>query len=342
MGQKKETPPPEFRLPPDQAEGVIEERLRSYQLAKESTLAILPHLYDSNIYEKKHAPKIEECGTWLRFNHYYTVDQTRLTASNFCRKHLLCDLCALRKSALRVQVFIPKLQQLLLEDPDLEAYLVTFTVKNEDDLLERYLHLVSNFRKLVKKRHNAITLGRKNTVMRFVAGGTMQVEIKIGEGSGQWHCHIHSIFLIKKGLFTLHRLVRKNKYVRVPLDFENQLRQEWSASTKDSHMVDVRKIEIEDDEDRFGAICEAHKYALKPGNMTPQQRIQAAHEMYGRQMYSTFGNLYGLKINPDLTDDIESELELLPYIQLTYHYNNKGYILREVIDGEILSNVSGL
>ena len=332
MSLKKETPSPDSSLAARIGEGVIQDKLIDYQKAKKATLEVLPCLYDSTSPLKKHAPLIAECGTFLVFRVFYTTDQTRVIRANFCKKRLLCDLCALRTSAMRVQAFIPKLEQVLSEHPDHEPYLTTFTVKNGPDLLERYNHLNWAYTKLIKNRSRDLSSKRNSTIYRHVAGGTMQVEIKIGKNSGEWHAHIHSIIMLPRGLFDVARKIRKAKDVYVPYDFENALRAEWSAITDDSHMVDVRKIVVESDDQRIGAICEAHKYPLKPGSLTPEQRIYAAEKLYSKRMYRTFGCFYGADINEDLVDSIEAELELLPYVDLVYTYNNEGYVLKEVTD----------
>jgi len=332
MYQTNKTPPPDFSLAARIGEGVLQEKLKDYQKAKEATLEILPVLQDSTSPLKKHYTRIEECGTYLVFRVFYTVEQTRVIRANLCKKRLLCDLCALRTSAMRVQAFIPKLEQVLFEFPQYDPYLVTFTVKNGPDLLERYNHLTGSYSRIIMNRRRDLSSGRTNTIYRHVIGGTMQVELKIGSGSGLWHSHIHSIIMLPRGVFDVSRKIRKAKDVYVPYDFENSLRAEWSAITDDSHMVDVRRIQVESDEERIGAICEAHKYPLKPGSLTPEQRIYAAEKLHAKRMYRSFGCFYGVDINENLIDSIEAELELLPYVDLVYTYNNEGYSLKEITD----------
>lgn len=47
----------------------------------------------------KEAAKLENCSNYLLFRHYHTVDQVRLHSANFCKKHLLCPMCAIRRGA---------------------------------------------------------------------------------------------------------------------------------------------------------------------------------------------------------------------------------------------------
>ena len=46
---------------------------------------------------KKLATKLEGCANYLVFKRYLSVDEVRLHAANFCKKHLLCPFCAMRR-----------------------------------------------------------------------------------------------------------------------------------------------------------------------------------------------------------------------------------------------------
>jgi hypothetical protein len=118
--------------------------------------------------------------------------------------------------------------------------------------------------------------------------------------------------------------------VWVPLELERALRDEWKALTGDSFMVDVRRIELENDEDRFGALCEAFKYSLKLNDLEPKDQIAAAEVLQGRRLQRSFGNLHGVEINEELEDDHDETLG--PYIDLVYRYNSAGYVLIEKTD----------
>ena len=41
---------------------------------------------------KKLATKLQGCANYLVFKRYLTVDEVRLHAANFCKKHLLCSV----------------------------------------------------------------------------------------------------------------------------------------------------------------------------------------------------------------------------------------------------------
>ena len=95
----------------------------------------------------KLATKLQGCANYLVFKRYLTVDEVRLHAANFCKKHLLCPFCAMRRGAKYLQVYKQRLDVVLQENPKLRAFMVTLTVKDGENLSERFTHL----RKALKK-----------------------------------------------------------------------------------------------------------------------------------------------------------------------------------------------
>lgn len=80
-------------------------KLERYETARLSNENVLTILQESNSSMKRYQEKISDCGSWLVLRHYTQIDETRVIKANFCKKHLLCNLCALRRSALQVQTF---------------------------------------------------------------------------------------------------------------------------------------------------------------------------------------------------------------------------------------------
>lgn len=338
MQGTKKVPAPAIWLAAENGKQGPEQRLERYKTARSFNEIVLTNLEKSNSALKRYHEKITDCGTWIVQRYFFQIHETRVIKANFCKKHLLCQLCALRRSALQVQTHKKKLQTVFNENADLVPVLVTLTVKDGDSLQERFDHIDGAVSRLVKKRRNAIDNDRQNTVLRYVEGGTGSYEFKRGSGSDQWHPHLHQIWLLKKGQFAFTRLQRKKKMVWVPLEFEKQLKDEWKAMTGDSHMVDVRRIELENDKDTFGAMCEAFKYALKFNELKPEDQIHAAEVLQGRRLQRAFGVMHGVEINENLVDDLEKELALQPYVDLVYHFNESGYVLVETTDYGPLGN----
>ena len=82
----------------------------------------------------KLATKVQGCANYLVFKRYLTVDEVRLHAANFCKKHLLCLFCAMRRGAKYLQVYKQRLDVVLQENPKLRAFMVTLTVKDGENL----------------------------------------------------------------------------------------------------------------------------------------------------------------------------------------------------------------
>ena len=332
MQRTKKVPARDEWLAAEIAKQGPHKKLERYETARLSNENVLTILQESNSSMKRYQEKISDCGSWLVLRHYTQIDETRVIKANFCKKHLLCNLCALRRSALQVQTFEKKLRSVMDQDSDLVPVLVTLTVKNGPDLGERFSLIDCSLSRLIKKRHDSISKDRHNTILRYVLGGSGSYEFKRGSGSDLWHPHVHQIWLLKKGQFAFTRLQKKKKMVWVPIEFENALRDEWKAITGGSFMIDVRRIELENDNDRFGAICESFKYAFKSNEISAADQIKAAEILQGRRLQRAFGNLYGVEINENLLDSIEKEMALQPYVDLVYNFQKTGYVLIEKTD----------
>lgn len=320
-------------------------KLGRYGAAKQHQASVAEYLLNHEPLLIKEYDALQDCGSWLIFRHWYTVGQYRLIAGCSCKKHLLCGLCALRRAARLVKEYELKIRQVLEEHPEYVPVLITRTIKNGSDLGERYEHLTSAHRKMIHKRRNALsskTARGKKSVLRFVHGSAGSYEFKKGEGSGEWHPHAHEIALLDSR-FEFTDLIRKEKDVSVPLEFESQLSKEWLSTTGDSWIVDVRRIDAKDEKSFVKAICEAFKYALKFNSLEIPDQVYAYKVLRGRRLTYSYGCLWGVKISDESVDTIEEELELLPYVDLVYRYASGQYIQSEVVDlGKIEKKTSTL
>ncbi len=100
----------------------------------------------------KAAHKLSECGNYLLFKNYYTVDEIKLTKMRVCNQHLLCPFCASIRASRSIQRNNPKVVEVLRQNRKLKPVLLTLTVANGADLAERQAHLMSSFRTLIKRR----------------------------------------------------------------------------------------------------------------------------------------------------------------------------------------------
>lgn len=298
-------------------------RIERYSKSKARQLKIVNYLRDiasgkialSNDYPidfKKYSSLVGSCGNYLVFNNYYTIDKVRLSKASFCKTHLLCPLCAIRRGSKQVQGYLLKFNEIMAKNDDLEPYFLTLTVKNGFDFGERLQHLQNSVKSLLKSRRNSSSRGNGFNEFCKIKGAVYSYEFSYSDKYG-WHPHIHMVVLVSKNN---------------PIDFddrnpkESQLSQDWLSITGDSFIVDCRPLHGEPSE----AFCEVFKYALKYSSMSIINNIHAFTHLKGRRLQGSFGLFRGVKIDSKLTDELFDDL---PYIELFYKYSKAGYSLSE-------------
>lgn len=296
------------------------EKLRLYGQAKAHQEAVRLWIIDHDPGLAKEAERMAECSSWLVFRHFFQVDKYRLIGGCTCRQHLLCAMCALRRSAKMVRAYEAKIRAVLADNPGLVPVLVTLTVRNGEDLAERFRHLEDKYKRMIRNRQRCRAVGaRHKTVFARLLGGVAAFEVKRGSGSGLWHPHLHMWALVPAGTDLLQ--------------FRRELSAEWQRLTLDSCNVDVRPIDASTDETFLGSICEVLRYALKFGEMTIPDQVTAYRVLKGWRLVRDFGLLHGVTVSDDLTDSIEEALELEPYLDLIYRYAGRAlYTLDHVGD----------
>ncbi len=252
------------------------------------------------------ADQVKGCGEYLLFRHYFTVDEVRLHAAQFCRKHLLCPLCAIRRGSKALQAYLPRYEALRASRPDLKPFLVTLTVKDGPDLDERFKHLQRSQRELWMRKHRG-----RGAVLDQVEAGVWSYEVKRGSGSGLWHPHLHMVAMSPHA------------------PEQAQLASEWRDVTGDSFIVDVRPI---DELDPASGFLEVFKYALKFSDMEPADTWAAFEVLSGRRLVGSAGLFRGIEIPDQLTDE---PLDDLPYVEYLYRYFAGVYAIKR---GALLTN----
>jgi len=243
----------------------------------------------------------------MKFRHYYTVNKVRLAEACWCRKHLLCPLCAIRRGAKQLAAYLERYQIIMAQNPGLKTSMVTLTVKNGPDLLERFEHLARGVQAL-RMRGKDHKRGRRygnasewSKVLGVV--GTYEFTNK-GQG---WHPHTHMIVLHES-----------------PIDGE-ALAAEWKRITGDSWICDVRPLLHPDDPARD--FVEVFKYAMKFQDLSLEDNYKAFLILSGRRLISSQGLFYGVKVPESQDDEL---IENLPYVELFYKYlEGVGYTLAE-------------
>lgn len=286
--------------------GSFPERLARYATARHRARQMVHHLGEHGDGSERHQKayvRLRDCGEYLCFHHYYTVGKVRLTAASFCKQHMICPLCAIRRGAKSLGAYLDRFQVIRQQQPELRPFLVTFTVKNGADLRERFDHLVKSHKRLHKRRREWFSHGRGWTEAAKAAGAVWSYEVtNIGNG---WHPHAHAIWLCEEA------------------PDQATLRREWEGITGDSFMVDVRPIQQDDPAEGF---CEVFKYAVKFAGLSLEHNVEAWDVLFGRRLLGSFGVFRGVQVPEELTDE---PLDGLPYVELFYRYvQGAGYSLK--------------
>lgn len=300
MIPEKENPLIDERLAAESKQGAddacgLPNRLDRYSKAHHRALKMSNYAAEQG--EVKLSRKLETCGSYLLFRHYYTVAKVRLHAAQFCNKHLLCPLCAIRRGAKQVQAYLARLQVISAENPDLNLSLVTLTVKDGEDLHERFTHLAHSFRRYQEARRNYLKGRGPYVELAAIAGAVGSYEFKRGKGSGEWHPHLHMV--------ALHR---------GPID-RNKLSSDWLKQTGDSFIVDVRPFD--EHEGPINGFLEVFKYALKFSDMPLADNWQGFKTLAKQRLVFSFGMFWGVEVPEELT---EEDLDDLPFIELLYRF----------------------
>ena len=339
-------------------------RAKSHQAALSQSISEYPDLC-------KEYEALQKCGQMLIFQHWLQSNYRKLVGGFSCKKHLLCWPCALRRDSRQIRDYTLKVQQILFENSALIPVLITRTVKNGPDLKERFKHLQRIHKALMRwrrqsKSNRCTARGRSaDSVMQYVAGSVGTYEFKRGEGSGDWHPHIHEVAFLEPVFVFSSRIVpgwkktedgfnQVDKEIWVPVEFQRRLSEEYKDISGDSYIVDVRRIEIKDldsftNDDPVSsgsdglepdyhsvakALCEVFKYALKFSEMTHEDQIHAYKVLKGKRLIFSYGCLRGVKVSDNLVDSAQEELEIGPYVYELYTFAVDSYQFSKHLSNE--------
>jgi hypothetical protein len=279
----------------DEAEN-FGDRLARYGSAHARSLDMLGHLRSvPSVESTKAAAGLASCGNYLHFREYFTVGKVRLHNASFCKQHLICPLCAIRRGAKALGAYLARWEVIQKERPDLKPYLLTLTVKNGPDLQERQKHLSRSLRLMMDRRRyfNAGTRGAPYTELCKAEGGVYTLELT-NKGNG-WHPHCHMIVLAASK------------------PSQSAISEEWHRITGDSMIVDCRAIAGDPSE----GFMEVFKYAVKFSDLSLQDNWEAAQVLKGKRLLASFGLFRGVQVPESLLDE---PLDALPYWDRFYRF----------------------
>lgn len=278
-------------------------KARSYQMAG----------YCLSHGETKLSRRMYRCASFLHFREWLAHGgKMTLACGHFCQVPLLCPVCAIRRGGKLLRRYVER-AKFIARTHDL--FLVTLTVKNGEDLAERYLHLKHSLKRLrIRARDGYGAFAR--------ADGALWSTEFTNNGKG-WHPHVHMVWAVPRG--------QSFASIADCLAWGqgSQLAMDWKAITGDSHIVHVAPIRAEDDNELVDAFCEVLKYALKFSGLSLQDNFHAYKTLKGQRLISSCGIWWGL----DLPEDAKLEDDPLdgPYIEHIYRYaGTQGYVLEDV------------
>ena len=248
----------------------------------------------------KAAIKLKGCGQFLIFRNYYTIDQVKLEKFHVCNQHLLCPMCAGIRAARSMKRYLDRIHELMRQKRGLKPVLITLTVKNGEDLEERYNHLTSSFRTLLSRYRDYKKKGWGFNQFCKIDGAFYTTEYTYNDKTKQWHPHIHIFALL-------------NEWID-----QEELAETWHDITLDSYIVDIRRVKKTKEHGYSKAVAEVCKYALKFSDLSLENTWEAYLSLKGNRLTGCFGSMYGVKLPEKLTDDLP--LDDLPYMELLYRF----------------------
>ena len=287
----------------------LDNRLASMALLKHRTKQFIDWALDGGIPEfdkptTKTFRLLQQCGQYLIFRNYLVSKRSRLIGACSCKQHLLCAFCASRRGVKNAVSYKEKVEYLRSQANDqIDLVFITFTVKNGVDLHERFTHLRSSIQTILRHRNNqAINHRKHQTEMFKLTGGVFAYEFKRGSNENLWHPHIHMLALLPKSQ---------------KINIET-LKKEWETITGDSKVINIEYC-LND-----MPYLEVFAYALKFSEMEHSDRWFASQELRSERLISSFGQLRGVDLSDDVTDDILTTDE--PFIDLLFRWNHqRGY-----------------
>lgn len=248
----------------------------------------------------KAATKLKGCGQFLLFKNFYTIDQIKLSKFHVCGQHLLCPMCAGIRAARSMNRYLQRIDEIMRQNRKLKPVLITLTVKNGEDLQERFEHLTGSFRTLLSRYRDYKKKGRGFNQFCKIDGGFYTTEYTFNKTTNQWHPHIHIFALISDWID------------------QEELAETWHEITLDSYIVDVRRVKRSKDKGYSEGVAEVCKYALKFSDLSLENTWDAFLTLKGKRLTGSFGSMHGVKIPEKAVD--EMPLEDLPYMEMLYRF----------------------
>jgi len=282
------------------------------------------------------ASKLYQCASLLTVRQYLDTGEIEQSAIR-CRQHLLCPGCAIIRGSRTMTKIIDKVQNNGLHQ--YKPYLLTVTVKDDQDLDRAFKNLTKNWSRLLDQRKGRNGYG--SNPLQALVGGVATIEIIRGKNSGLWHPHLHALVFADRNLEVVQDYSGRYRWPA--------LSEAWLNVTGDSKIIECHPIkgisgaEIGPSEafesiagtgrailpDGFiNAVCEVSKYALKLSDLSDRDVFEVWQLVKGRRLVRSFGLMRGGL--SDFEDDIIPDSDTIRrYTEWLYQWTKSGYSLRK-------------
>ena len=299
-----------------EADKAIGARLGRYGTAKARNHAMAGYLLQQA--DKRLSERLYRCAGYLNFREWLAHDnRVTLHRGHFCQVPLLCPVCAIRRGAKMLRRYVERADYISRTH---DLWMVTLTVKNGEDLHERFTHLKHSLQRLR-------TRGRDGYGAFSAAAGALW-STEFTKSDKGWHPHVHMVWALPFG----EEPIRWGE--------GSQLASDWKAVTGDSYIVHAVRIKAGENKQLVNAFCEVLKYALKFSTLSLADNLAAYRSLKGKRLLSSCGIWWGL----ELPEDAKLEDDPLdgPYIEHLYRYaGTVGYVLQDVNSGTLDSPTGG-
>lgn len=317
----------------DQSSSVAESKVQTdvikFATRKKGTLR---NVIPLSRYDSDRAAKLSKCGGAIAYRHWVDHDRTTMHTANWCNMPRLCQCCAHARGIKLAKQAAEKVTHLLNDDRDLRPWLVTFTVKNGPDLLERLQHLLTNFSKGWKRRENHLRGKRHWSAFNAVSGSIYSAEIKRGKNNNDWHPHLHCLWLVPASVWQWEE---GKTGIQLEANAHRKLCHEWHQITGDSFVINAKPLRSAVDMSEGKPVQEEHltaelfevfKYLTKPSETKPDDVVEAWRVTQGKRLVRSHGNLLGLK----MPDSLDGELLGGDSWEMWFRWVNGGYQMNTV------------
>jgi plasmid rolling circle replication initiator protein Rep len=209
-------------------------------------------------------------------------------------------MCAGVRAAKSMSKYVQRIEELMRQNRKLKPVLITLTVKNGEDLEERFKHLRRSFRTLLDRYNDYKKKGRGFNQFCKIDVAFYSTVYTYNSKTKEWHPHIHIFALL-------------NEWID-----QEELAETWHDITLDSYIVDIRRVKRTKEHGYSKAVAEVCKYALKFSDLSLENTWEAYLSLKGNRLTGCFGSMYGVKLPEKLTDDLP--LDDLPYMELLYRF----------------------